>query len=143
MTLSGIVLDSSDARALAAFYRRLLGWTAEQDEPEWVTLRPPGGGAGLSFQTEAAYAKPTWPAGPGDQQMMVHLDIEVDDLDAWPAGPGDQQMMVHLDIEVDDLDAAGAHAVAAGAVLAQYQPQENVRVYLDPAGHPFCLWVRS
>lgn len=120
MTLSGIVLDSSDARVLAAFYRRLLGWTAEQDEPDWVTLRPPGGGAGLSFQTEAAYVKPTWPAGPGDQQMMVHVDIEV-----------------------DDLDAAGAHAAAAGAVLAEYQPQEDVRVYLDPAGHPFCLWVRS
>jgi AcrR family transcriptional regulator len=38
-------------------------------------------------------------------------------------------------------DAAGAHAVAAGAVLADYQPQKNVRVYLDPAGDPFCLWV--
>jgi Glyoxalase-like domain len=50
-------------------------------------------------------------------------------------------MMMHLDIEVEDLDAAGAHAVAAGAVLAEYQPQDKVRVYLDPAGHPFCLWV--
>ena len=33
------------------------------------------------------------------------------------------------------------HAVACGAVLAEYQPQELVRVLLDPAGHPFCLWV--
>jgi hypothetical protein len=49
--------------------------------------------------------------------------------------------VMHLDIEVDDLEAAGAHAVAAGAVLADYQPQDDVRVYLDPAGHPFCLWV--
>lgn len=48
-------------------------------------------------------------------------------------------MMVHLDIEVDDLDAAGAHAVAAGAQLAEHQPQADVRVYLDPAGQPFCL----
>ncbi len=117
-SLSGVVLDSPDARELAAFYRRLLGWTVGQDEPDWVTLRPPDGGAGLSFQTEGAYVRPTWPAGPGDQQMMEHLDIEV-----------------------DDLDVAGAHAVAAGAVLAEYQPQEKVRVYLDPAGHPFCLWV--
>jgi Glyoxalase-like domain len=61
----------------------------------------------------------------------------------WPAGPGDQQMQVHLDIEVDDLEAAGAHAAAAGAVLAEHQPQEDVRVYLDPAGHPFCLWVSA
>jgi Glyoxalase-like domain len=52
-------------------------------------------------------------------------------------------MMIHLDIEVDDLEAAGAHAVAAGATLAAYQPQHDVRVYLDPAGHPFCLWVRD
>jgi catechol 2,3-dioxygenase-like lactoylglutathione lyase family enzyme len=118
MTLSGIVLDSPDARALADFYRRLLGWTVQQDEPNWVKLGAPGGGPGLSFQTEAAYVPPTWPARPGDQQMMVHLDIAV-----------------------DDLDAAGAHAVAAGARLAEYQPQEHVRVYLDPAGHPFCLFL--
>ena len=120
MTLSGTVLDAPDARELAEFYRRLLGWTVDKDEPGWVTLRPPDGGPGLSFQTEAAYVRPTWPAGPGDQQMMLHLDIEV-----------------------DDLEAAGAHAVVVGAVLAEYQPQPDVRVYLDPAGHPFCLWVRT
>jgi hypothetical protein len=51
-------------------------------------------------------------------------------------------MMMHLDIEVDDLEAAGAQAIAAGATLAEYQPQADVRVYLDPAGHPFDLWVR-
>lgn len=120
MTLSGIVLDSPDARALAAFYRRLLGWSVKQDEPGWVALSAPGGGVGLSFQTEAAYVRPTWPTAVGDQQMMTHLDIEV-----------------------DDLDAAGAHAVDAGAVLAAYQPQDRVRVYLDPDGHPFCLWTRD
>jgi hypothetical protein len=37
--------------------------------------------------------------------------------------------------------AAGAYATATGAVLAEFQPQADVRVYLDPAGHPFCLWV--
>ena len=47
--LSGIVLDSPDAQVLAAFYHRLLGWTVEQDEPG-----APGGGPGLSFQTEVA-----------------------------------------------------------------------------------------
>jgi catechol 2,3-dioxygenase-like lactoylglutathione lyase family enzyme len=120
MTMTATVLDAPDAQALADFYRRLLGWTVRQDEPGWVALRAPGSGAGLSFQTEAAYVKPTWPAGPGDQQMMLHLDIEV-----------------------DDLDAAGAYALAEGAVLAEYQPQDDVRVYLDPAGHPFCLWIRT
>ena len=120
MTVTATVLDAPDAGELAGFYRRLLGWAVRTDEPGWVTLAAPGGGAGLSFQTETAYVRPTWPAGPGDQQMMTHLDIEV-----------------------DDLDAARAHAVAAGATLAEYQPQDNVRVHLDPAGHPFCLWVRD
>jgi predicted enzyme related to lactoylglutathione lyase len=118
LALTATVLDAPDAHALADFYHRLLGWPIGTDEPDWVTLRPPGGGPGLSFQTESAYVRPTWPAGPGDQQMMMHLDIEV-----------------------DDLTAAGAHAVAGGAVLAEYQPQTDVRVYVDPAGHPFCLWV--
>lgn len=120
MTLTGVVLDAPDARELAGFYRRLLDWAVVQDEPGWVQLSRPEGGIRLSLQTEPAYARPTWPAGPGDQQMMLHLDIEV-----------------------DDLETAGAHAVAAGAVLAQFQPQDDVRVYLDPAGHPFCLWVRG
>ena len=118
MTLSTVVLDAPDASTLAEFYRRLLGWTVERAEGDWVKLGARNGGVALSFQSESAYIRP-----------------------AWPAGPGDQQMMMHLDIKVDDLDAAGAHAVAAGAVLADYQPQEDVRVYLDPAGHPFCLWV--
>lgn len=121
MTLTATVLDAPDPRALADFYAQLLGWSVEQDDPDWVKVRPPGGGgAGLSFQTETAYVRPTWPAGPGDQQMMLHLDIEV-----------------------EGLAVAGAHAVAAGATLAQFQPQDDVRVYLDPAGHPFCLWVAT
>jgi hypothetical protein len=121
--LTAAVLDSADANALAAFYHRLFGdsWVLRSDEVGWATLRPAGGGTGLSFQTESAYVRPTWPTEPV---------------------PGKQQMMVHLDIEVDDLDSAGAHAVSAGAVLADFQPQQDVRVYLDPAGHPFCLWVR-
>jgi catechol 2,3-dioxygenase-like lactoylglutathione lyase family enzyme len=118
MKLAATVLDAPDARELAGFYRRLLGWETAEDEPDWVKLVAPDGGAGLSFQTERAYVRPVWPAGPGDPQMSMHLDIEV-----------------------GDLEAAGAAAVAAGAVLAEFQPQDDVRVYLDPAGHPFCLFV--
>ncbi len=103
---------------LGGFYRRLLGWGVVADEPDWVMLRPSGGGTGLSLQTEGAHVPP-----------------------AWPAGPGEQQMMMHLDLRADDPDAAGAHAEACGATLTAYQPQEDVRVYLDPAGHPFCLFV--
>ena len=120
MILSGVVLDSPDAQTLAAFYRELLGWAVRDDEPGWVVLKAPNGPTNLSFQTEETYIRPTWPAGPGDAQMMVHLDIKV-----------------------DDLSAATAYAQRIGAVLADFQPQEHVRVLLDPAGHPFCLFVEA
>jgi catechol 2,3-dioxygenase-like lactoylglutathione lyase family enzyme len=118
LRLTGTNIDAPDANALADFYRRLLGWTTATEEPGWVILRPAAGGTTLNFQTEARYVRP-----------------------AWPAGPGDQQMMMHLEIEVDDLDASVAYAVAQGATLAGFQPQDDVRVCLDPAGHPFCLYV--
>jgi catechol 2,3-dioxygenase-like lactoylglutathione lyase family enzyme len=117
--ISGIVLGAPDAGMLARFYHELLGWPYGSNEPGWVTLRPPDGGPGLSFQTEETHVRPVWPGVTDAQQMQMHLDIEV-----------------------DDLDDAGAHAIAAGATLADFQPQEDVRVYLDPAGHPFCLWVQ-
>jgi hypothetical protein len=50
-------------------------------------------------------------------------------------------MQAHLDLEVEDLDAAVAHAVEVGATVAAFQPQDHVRVMLDPAGHPFCLYL--
>ncbi|GAA4394806.1 VOC family protein [Actinomadura verrucosospora] len=120
LTLSAPVLDAPDPHVLANFYQRLLGWTVVQDEPDWVKLRPPGGGTGLSFQTEPLYKPPTWPAADGAQLQMAHLDFEV-----------------------DDVDAAGKHAEAVGAVLADFQPDDDFRVYQDPAGHLFCLFTRE
>ena len=117
-SLSNTVLDAPDANDLAAFYRRLLGWSLRFEEPGWVILTNPDGGPGLSFQTEDRYVRPVWPAGPGDTPMQVHLDIRV-----------------------DDLEAAVRHAVTSGAELSNHQPQEGVRVLLDPAGHPFCLFL--
>ncbi|MER7927247.1 VOC family protein [Streptomyces sp. NPDC096057] len=57
----------------------------------------------------------------------------------WPPVESEQRPMMHFDFQVGDLDSAVAEAVALGATVAQFQPQENVRVLLDPAGHPFCL----
>ena len=116
--LSATVLGAPDPRELAAFYAHLLGRRVKWDEPDWVMLAAPEGGAGLSFQREAEHVRPVWPSGPGDQQMMMHLDVEV-----------------------DDLEVASAHAVAGGATVAEHQPQDDVRVLLDPAGHPFCLFL--
>ncbi|WP_158220303.1 VOC family protein [Kineosporia sp. A_224] len=117
-TLVEAVLGAPDPVALAAFWCDLLGWRVARSSPEWVVVRPPDGGTGLAFQLETDHVRPTWPAGPGDQQMQEHLDVRVDDL------------------------AAGVdRAVALGARLAEHQPQDDVRVLLDPAGHPFCLFA--
>lgn len=117
MTLWGVVLDCPDAQELASFYERLLGWAREQDEPGWAKLRSPDASTGLSFQSEPAYRRPSWPTQPPEQQMMIHLDFKV-----------------------EDLERATEHALAAGAVLAEFQPQDDVRVCFDPVGHPFCLF---
>ena len=115
-----VTLNSPDPPALARFYARLLGWEVGTEEPGWVTLPNPSGGIGLAFHVEDVYTPPTWPSEPGKQIMQMHLEVLVDDL------------------------AAGcAHAQACGAVLAAYQPQEHVRVHLDPDGHPFCVYVES
>jgi catechol 2,3-dioxygenase-like lactoylglutathione lyase family enzyme len=119
-TLTGTNLDAPDAGALAGFYRQLFGLTVREQSPGWVVLEPPGGGHTLNFQTERNYVRP-----------------------AWPAAPGDPPMMMHLEILVDDLDSAVARAVALGAELAGFQPQPDVRVCLDPAGHPFCLYLEA
>ncbi len=118
MRLSTVNIGAPDPAALARFYERLLGWAIGHEEPGFVIVRDPDGGVALSFQQEDGYVAPVWPAGPGDQQMQLHLEIAVRDLDG----------------EV-------AHALECGATLAQFQPQDNVRVCLDPAGHPFCLWL--
>jgi len=117
-SLWSVVLDSPDARALSRFYLELLGWQLTTDEPDWVTLRPPGGAGYLAFQTNESYRPPTWPALEQDQQMQLHLDLAV-----------------------TELDAAVEDAVALGARLSAHQPQDDVRVLFDPAGHPFCLWL--
>jgi catechol 2,3-dioxygenase-like lactoylglutathione lyase family enzyme len=111
------MLGTSDPRGLASFYRELLGWEVRDDQDGWVVLKPADGGTGLSFQREDNHVPPTWPPAPGEQQMQAHLDIGVGDL------------------------ATGVQrAQSLGATLASYQPQDDVRVLLDPAGHPFCLF---
>lgn len=116
---------------MAEFYSRLLGWeVAARDTPAtreggagWVALRDPAGGTGLSFQAEEWYQPPVWPEKSGAQTKMLHFDIEV-----------------------EDLEAAVAYVVAAGGKVAAHQPKDRehdkLRVMLDPAGHPFCLFTR-
>ncbi|HEU5043123.1 MAG TPA: VOC family protein [Nocardioidaceae bacterium] len=114
----GVVLEAPDARSLAHFYSALLGWPIDKEDAQDATIAPEDGVAYLAFQTSAGYVAPTWPEREGAQQMQSHLDFEV-----------------------SDLDAAVEHAVELGARLAEYQPQPDVRVLLDPVGHPFCLYL--
>jgi hypothetical protein len=112
------VLDAPDAVALARFYEGLLGWDLEEsDDRTFVTVAPADGVTYLGFQTSPEYVEPVWPPVDGKQQMMLHLDFEV-----------------------EDLAAAVGHALELGAREAAYQPQDHVRVMLDPVGHPFCLY---
>ncbi|ADD45551.1 VOC family protein [Stackebrandtia nassauensis] len=113
----GIVIEAPDAHALARFYAELLGWEIASQSEDGAALLPFDGVGYLGIQQADDYVAP-----------------------AWPTREGEQQMMMHLDFEVTDLNAAVAHARELGAVEADFQPQDNVRVMLDPAGHPFCLY---
>ncbi|MEU4289150.1 VOC family protein [Kribbella sp. NPDC026596] len=77
---------------------------------------------------------------PGHRRSGINIESDQEhERPVWPSKPGGQNATMHLDIGVDDLDEAVAWAVQAGASLAEDQPQEHVRVMLDPHGNPFCL----
>jgi catechol 2,3-dioxygenase-like lactoylglutathione lyase family enzyme len=121
---TGVCIDCTDAEELAGFYARLLGWEITHASGDWYQLRNPEGGVGLNIQGDAAYEPPVWPEEPGR--------------------PGKQ---LHFEVEVEDVAAAVDHAVACGATEARWQPPDRdptrLRVVLDPAGHPFCLYDDS
>jgi len=113
--LRAVVLDCPDPRALAEFYAGLVGGEVTVADEEWVTLRD-GGNVLLSFQKVAGHQPPDWPGNERPQQF-------------------------HVDVTVDDIDQAEPEVLALGASKHPSQPPEHEpwRVYLDPAGHPFCL----
>ena len=107
------VIDCPDPAALASFYAQLLGWeTKVDDSGGWASAW--GEGGGLEFQRVEDYRAPQWPGQDVPQQS-------------------------HLDVTVDDLDAAEAATLDLGATKHEVQPGKTFRVFLDPAGHPFCL----
>ena len=113
----GTVLSARDPVVLARFYSALLGWEIGRETPEWVTIGMPGTTHYLAFAIDEHHEPPVWPSRPGEPMMQLHLDVGV-----------------------TDVDQATAEAVSLGAVVAAHQPQDDVRVLLDPAGHPFCLY---
>ncbi|MET8311924.1 MULTISPECIES: VOC family protein [unclassified Micromonospora] len=107
-----IVIDCPDPGALARFYGAMLDWKVDVSS-DWAEARAEYGQC-ISFQQVDGYTPPTWPTQDLPQQM-------------------------HLDVIVDDLDAAEAAVLDLGATKHPHQPGTSFRVFLDPAGHPFCL----
>lgn len=128
------VLDCTDARELAEFYRQLLGFhyrpgdeppaDGRPDESDWLVLRDSNGTNRLAFQQVEKLLTATWPEGPIPQQL--HLDLSVP--------------------TIEDFHAQHERALALGARMLRDRsddPQEPLRVYADPAGHPFCIFVSA
>ncbi len=108
------VVDCPDPAVLANFYGAMLDWKVSV-ESDWAEIRADYGQC-IGFQQVESYTAPQWPAQDQPQQM-------------------------HLDVMVDDLDAAEAAVIDLGATKHDHQPGTSFRVFLDPAGHPFCLCV--
>ncbi|HEX6073830.1 MAG TPA: VOC family protein [Micromonosporaceae bacterium] len=129
-----VVLDCTDARELAEFYRQLLGFRYRSgDEPpavgepdprgqDWLVLLDATGNRRVAFQQVAELPEATWPEGPHPQQL--HLDLTV------PTAA--------------DLDTQHERVLALGGRLRYDRhddSEEPLRVYADPAGHPFCIFA--
>ena len=126
-----IVLDCLEPRPLAEFYRELLGYeyragheTADPAGDDWLVIRDPSGQQRLAFQKVPSLPQSTWPDDVVPQQL--HLDLTVPSFDS--------------------LNRQHERALSLGARLLldrSDDPQEPLRVYADPAGHPFCIFVGS
>ena len=123
---NGVCIDCapSDFEAMVAFYRDLFGIEVLDKEPRWAMVGDPDAGMNINIQAEDWYVAPVW-----------HEQADA------PA------KMMHFEIEVGDVAGAVARAISLGAREAPNQPTDRdastLRVMLDPAGHPFCLWSRS
>lgn len=111
--LQVVVLDCPDPNVLADFYGQVLGREVDSAEDDWLQLGAEGGVA-VAFQRVPDHRPPQWPGAEHPQQL-------------------------HLDLEVDDLDEGERAVLALGARKHPVQPGDTFRVFLDPAGHPFCL----
>lgn len=111
----------ADCESEVAFYRDLLGTEVTEREERWAALQEPQSGIWLNIQAEDGYVPPVWP-------------------EEAPA----QTKMMHFEVRVSDVESAVRRATSFGAREAPWQPPDRdstrLRVMLDPAGHPFCLW---
>ncbi len=122
MWLGAIVLDSKDSEKLADFYTRLLGWEQEvqySEDDKWIVVMDKDHRyTPLVFQEDVNYERPVYPSNKCKQQQMLHLDFYV---------------------KHDEFEKEVEHALACGATLADVQYSDDWKVFIDPAGHPFCI----
>jgi catechol 2,3-dioxygenase-like lactoylglutathione lyase family enzyme len=124
-----VVVDCIDTRQLADFYRELLGYsyrpgheTVDPAGDDWLVIVDPDTGSRVAFQQVDSLPTSTWPDDAVPQQL--HLDLTVP--------------------SVAELDRQHERALGLGGrlVLDRSDDQdEPLRVYADPAGHPFCIFV--
>ena len=125
-------IDTTDARALAEFYRQLLGLRyrlgheppgdADADDADWLVLVDSNGVRKLAFQQVERLERTTWPTP--DVPMQLHLDFTVSNR--------------------EELQRHRERAESLGALLLLDRtddPTEPLYVLADPAGHPFCIFV--
>lgn len=129
--LLNTVLDTTDVRGLAEFYRELLGWDYRDgdapadgpDDADWLVLVDRAGSARLAFQQVETLHRTTWPDH--EVPMQLHLDMTVESR--------------------QELERQRARVEGLGGRLLQDRrdedPEEPLYVFADPAGHPFCVFV--
>lgn len=133
-TLVAVVLDTTNARELAEFYRRLLGFVyrpgdgvPDEGAPDprgedWLVLLEQSGQPRLAVQQVDEQARATWRDPSVPQQL--HLDLIV--------------------ATADELAVQHRRALELGATVLEDRsddPDEALYVFADPAGHPFCIFV--
>jgi catechol 2,3-dioxygenase-like lactoylglutathione lyase family enzyme len=126
------VLDTTVPRALAEFYRELLGLRYRPgDEPpadevaddaDWLVLVDTSGERKLAFQLVDQLPRTTWPTH--DVPMQLHVDFTVTSL-------------AELHRQRDRAEALGAEILFDRTDDAN----EPLYVFADPSGHPFCIFV--
>lgn len=120
---NGVCIDCApgDYEDMIALYRDMLGMNVSAREERWAALDGPHGDKSILIQVEDWYLSPVWP-----EEVLA------------------QTKMMHFEVNVSDVPAAVTRAVSLGARQAPHQPPDRdpntLRVMLDPAGHPFCLW---
>jgi catechol 2,3-dioxygenase-like lactoylglutathione lyase family enzyme len=126
------VLDTTQPRELAEFYRQLLGLRyragdepptgGTPDEADWLVLVDSDGVRRLAFQKVDHLPRTTWPRH--DVPMRLHVDFTVSSL-----------AELHRQRQ-------RAEGLGAGLLLDRTDDQEEpLFVFADPSGHPFCIVV--